>query len=321
MHTLILDKHDISLEYENQCLIVRQNEEAPRTLPLGHIRKILCLHSVQLTTSLLGQLWQRGIDFVMLNSRYSDRSFALFANQHNQVERRCLQYQWQLSSAQCLPIAKELCAHRIKHNLKQISAQHPLAEALQANKAAMQHSTNLDQLRGIEGISQKLFFDYWRELLPTSLGFEKRTRRPPTDPVNALLSLTYSIVMQDAVKECIAAGLDSQLGFYHRTSFGRHSLACDIMEPTRALCEEWVFHQFINKTFNNTHFTKPKDEKTPCLLGKQGREIYYQLIASEVPQWQKYLKATARWLSHLIEKNLSASNQHEQHPPLVLDSL
>src|SRR5690554_1574199 len=74
MHTLVFDRRDISLEYENQCLIVRQPDALPRSIPLTHIRRVLCLHSVRLTTSLLGQFWQRGIDFVAINSRYSERS-------------------------------------------------------------------------------------------------------------------------------------------------------------------------------------------------------------------------------------------------------
>src|SRR5690554_3385802 len=106
MHTLIFDRHKISLEYENHCIIIRQPETPPRSIPLSHVRKIICLHSVELTTSLLGQLWQRKIDFISLNNRYSERSFALFPNQQQQVERRCLQYTWQQHEELCLPLAK-----------------------------------------------------------------------------------------------------------------------------------------------------------------------------------------------------------------------
>lgn len=61
MHTLIFDRHNISLEYENNCVIIRQPDIGPRSIPLRHVRKVMCVHSVQLSTSLLGQLWQRGI--------------------------------------------------------------------------------------------------------------------------------------------------------------------------------------------------------------------------------------------------------------------
>lgn len=319
MHTLIFDRHDISLEYENNCVIIRQPDTLPRSIPLQHVRKVMCLHSVRLTTSLLGQLWQRGIDFITLNTRYSERSFALIPNQQKQVARRCVQYQWQQDEHLCLPLARELCRHRLRVTERMLDEREcPLmVQALRQTYAAMAHVETLDALRGMEGAMQRQLFEHWRHLLPRELGFVKRVRRPPTDPVNGLLSLTYTIAMQEAVRQCTAAGLDSQLGVYHRTFQGRHSLACDLMEPLRPLCEQWVVQCFVDGVFDRRHFTGLGTPGSPCLLGKRGREIYYRAMDEQLKPWQRQLRATALWVSRQLDKGLA---NHEQEN-LVPDSV
>jgi CRISP-associated protein Cas1 len=311
MHTLIFDRHNINLEYENNCIIIRQPEQPPRTLPLTQIQTIICLHSVVLTTSLLGQLWQRGIDFITLNSRYSERSFALHPNQQRQVERRCRQYQWQQHEHQCLPLARQLCQHRLQTNIRLHPDIPDLTQRLHTLKNRMSNSHSLSELRGVEGTAQRLIFEHWRQQLPPSLGFCERNRRPPADPVNALLSLTYTLAQQEAIRQCTAAGLDPQLGFYHRTAYGRHSLACDLMESVRPYCEQWVFRQFIQGHFNRTHFTQPSAANPACLLGKRGRERYYQAIAEQRPHWRQHLQASARWLTRQLHQT---PPQPEQQP-------
>lgn len=305
MHTLIFDKRNISLAYENSSLIIRQEKSPPRSIPLSHIRKIVCLHSVQLSTQLLGQLWQRGIDFITLNSRYSERCFALYPNQQQQIARRCLQYTWQQEESFCLPLAKLLCQHRLKNTVKIINGygNNTLVTTLNNSQNAIKQCDNLSTLRGIEGAMQRQLFDYWRQQVPINLGFNKRVRRPPTDPINALLSLTYTLVMHEAIRQCKAAGLDSQLGFYHRVSFGRHSLACDLMEPTRPYCEEWVMHCFKEGLFEKGNFSF--NSQGACFLGKDGREVFYIAIDEQLGLWQKQLQATARWISKRIDKQAS----------------
>lgn len=324
MHTLVFDRRDISLEYENQCLIVRQPDTLPRSIPLTHIRRVLCLHSVRLTTSLLGQFWQRGIDFVAINSRYSERSFALHPNQQQQVARRCLQYRWQQDEQLCLELARTLCQHRLRNNQRIFRSRKmfQLNSRLEQAHSALQQAQSLDQLRGIEGAMQREVFACWRSKISSDLEFKERIRRPPTDPVNALLSLTYTIAMSEAIKQCTAKGLDTQLGFYHRTAFGRHSLACDLMEPLRPACEAWVMDCFINGLLNRRNFSGMGTPQSPCLLGKSGREIYYKAIAEVLPTWQRQLRATALWLARIVDRRiLTHGGSSHAEAALVPDSI
>ena len=319
MHTLIFDRRQIRLAYENNCLLIRQPELPPRTIPLNHIRKIVCLHSVELSTALLGQLWQRGIDFVVLNNRYSERSLAIFPNQQLQVARRCQQYAWQQHSWFALRLAKSLCLKRIEANQKLLAkAPSTTTHYLQAAAQSINQCQHIKTLRGIEGAVQRHIFAYWRQQLPAHLGFEKRQRRPATDPVNALLSLTYTLTHHEAVRQCTAAGLDPQLGFYHRMVSGRHSLACDIMEPIRPYCEAWVMQQFMSNTFNRSYFSINK-QTGAAMLGKKGRSLFYQLIELEMPSWSEKLQQLAQWVCQEIDEYNEV--EHHAHSTMVFDSI
>lgn len=319
MHTLIFDRRHLRLAYENNCLVVRQPELPPRSIPLHHIRKILCAHSVELSTALLGQLWQRGIDFIVLNSRYSDRSFALFPNQQQQVARRCQQYAWQQHSWFSLRLAKNLCLKRITAYQQSLPALCHANETFLHNATQnVQRCNNVKTLRGIEGALQRYIFAYWRQQLPSSLGFIKRQRRPPKDPVNAMLSLTYTLAHHEAVRQCTAAGLDPQLGFYHKIVSGRHSLACDLMEPIRPYCEAWVMQQFLNNTFNSSYFSI--DKRTgAAMLGKKGRSLFYSLIELEMQRWGEELQALAQWVCQEIDEYSEV--EHHAHTTMVFDSI
>lgn len=308
---LIFDRDHISLDYENQCLIIREPPHGMRSLPLRYIRRIVCVHGVTLTTHLLGQLWQHKIDFVALNPRDVENSFGIYPNQQQQVQRRCIQYQWQQDSAQALSLAQRLCQHRIHTQIRllaRIQQQQPdtnLRPLLQQLRQLRQHiasAGSTDQLRGMEGSAQRLMFEFWRSRLPANIGFQQRQRRPPPDPINALLSLTYTLAMQEAIRQCKAEGLDSQLGFYHRVAHGRHSLACDLMETVRPHCEQWVVELINRGTINLRHFSFPK-RGGGCRLGKAGRIIYYQQVAHAMSQWRRHLAAAARWIRWQIDRN------------------
>ncbi|MBZ0227129.1 MAG: CRISPR-associated endonuclease Cas1, partial [Bauldia sp.] len=119
-----------------------------------------------------------------------------------------------------------------------------------AERAA--HAPVEAELLGIEGEAAARYF----RLFPTMFGdaargfpefaFDKRTRRPPADPVNAMLSLAYSLLTRTWLTVLSAVGFDPYLGFYHRPRFGRPALALDMMEPYRAILADSTVVQVVN---------------------------------------------------------------------------
>jgi CRISPR-associated protein Cas1 len=300
--TLVIDKHDITLEYDTDCLLVRQPDAQLRSLPLCRVDKVVCLHNVQLTTQLLGQLAARGIDFVVLNQRYSKYSVALYADRYQSAQRRCLQYQWQTDAAIRLPLARQLCLHKFRAIGRVLASQpeHRLLAQLEMAIEATRQCQQEDSLRGIEGSLQRAVFQYWRSRLDPGWGFTQRQRRPAPDPVNALLSFGYTLVHHEAIRQAKCHGLDPDLGFYHRLAYSRSSLACDLIEPLRPKIEAWVVALLQQGALNKRHFSYSKTDG--CLLGKEGRLIFYPLFEAFMQQGRRTLASHARWLARQLSR-------------------
>lgn len=306
MSRVILDRRQLALEYITDCLLIRSPDLPPRTLPLSRINQLVCLHSVQVTTQLIGQLMRRGIDFIVVNQRHVDHGFSLFADHQRDATRRSLQYQLQSDEAARLGWAIRLVVHKLKvtcHVLQGAdeAGSHELRASLQRGIARLPQVKDEAELRGMEGAAQKAVFTWWRKRLPVELGFTRRQRRPPPDPVNAVLSLSYVLAHDEAVRQLKVAGLDPQLGIYHRLASGRQALACDVMEPLRPVIEAWAMSLFQEKLLDKRHFSLGKGQGKGCLLGKQGRLLYYEKLDEPQRQWRKRLAGYARVLASAVD--------------------
>lgn len=302
MTTLILETHGLSLTYATDVLIIHENDQPPRTLPLSRLNKIVCLHNTHLTTQLLGQLQQRGIDFIVLNNRYSNHCVAMYADNHGNAMRRACQYELQLRNELRLPLAKTLCQHKFQQCIRTLSSLEPhrISSQIQMAQESLLQCQTEQQLRGLEGSVQRALFQHWRQLLDPKWGFERRQRRPPPDPVNGLLSLTYTLVHHEAIRQCKQSGLDSTLGIYHRLAYGRHSLACDLMEPLRPMLELWLIQLLESGLLNRRHFTHGKS--SGCYLGKEGRLLFYPQLEAQMARIRRKLATITRWLVHQLNR-------------------
>jgi CRISPR-associated protein Cas1 len=131
------------------------------------------------------------------------------------------------------------------------------------------------QLMGWEGAGSAAFFRAYPLLFAPALGFHQRNRRPPRDPVNAALSLGYTLAHVTAVAEIHKAGLDPYLGYFHEPLPGRESLACDVIEPYRPRVDAFVWRLFRERVLRPEHFG---NRDGACLLGKAGRAEFYGAI-------------------------------------------
>ncbi len=124
------------------------------------------------------------------------------------------------------------------------------ADRLNHRLRSLNQATNLDEIRGIEGESAVFYFEAFNALFTgngSSMTLSGRSRRPPLDPVNALLSFCYTLLMHDCRSALESAGLDSQCGFLHRDRPGRPSLALDLMEEFRPVIADRAALTLINR--------------------------------------------------------------------------
>lgn len=155
-----------------------------------------------------------------------------------------------------LRVARALVANKIRNQRVLLQRNHvePPVQALRRLKELSRQAERTwqaESLLGIEGLAGRVYFQHFAGMLKTDDGverftFEHRNRRPPRDPVNALLSLAYALLVKDVQLTCLRVGFDPFMGFYHRPRFGRPALALDLMEPFRPLIAESVVLTAIN---------------------------------------------------------------------------
>ena len=113
-------------------------------------------------------------------------------------------------------------------------------ETLAITRLVLADAASYDQILGHEGAASREYFRAWRQLIGDTWAFTARERRPPPDPVNAMLSFGYTLLVQEAVAALESAGLDSAVGFLHRGRWGRPCLALDLMEEFRPVTVDTV---------------------------------------------------------------------------------
>ncbi len=176
---------------------------------------------------------------------------------HANVRLRQQQYRAADSPEKCLAIARGIVAAKLANQrilLRRNGGDRVPSETLDGIRNAAQsasRASHIDELRGHEGLGARLYFSGFALLLQEDASgrrfdLDGRNRRPPTDPVNALLSFSYSMLTREWVTACRSVGFDPYLGFYHAPRYNRPSLALDLMEAFRPICADSAVMRAIN---------------------------------------------------------------------------
>jgi CRISPR-associated protein Cas1 len=179
---------------------------------------------------------------------------------HKNVELRRAQFRAADDEAFCLRLAKGLisakvrnCRTLLRRNWKADAAPDDVLDALDGDIKRIARAADIAALLGFEGTAAARYFGSFSQLIKPSgpkdnfaFDFRRRNRRPPTDPVNAMLSYAYGLLTRTWHVTLSAVGLDPYLGFYHQPRYGRPALSLDLMEPFRPLIADSTVIQAIN---------------------------------------------------------------------------
>ena len=313
MQTLFIDHKNAELEIDRGRLLVRIGEQRPHfSVPTQILEMLVISAPVTFSSTLITRLTQENIVAVFINPRKSEASTITTGMMHNDARRRLWQYQALSTNALRLDFARQLMWHKLRMQKvmlgkalqKRPDCRHALFTGINRIETQQQNlptAVTIDSLRGMEGAAGAAYFEAYQSLFAPALEFNGRNRRPPRDPVNVILSLTFTLLHAEAVRTLFATGFDPLLGIYHEPSFGRESLACDLVELFRPLAERWIWRLFADEMLRPEHFSCEKTgTDKPCMLGKRGREIYYQEYDLMARKWRRLMRRTARhWLAHL----------------------
>lgn len=221
---------------------------------------------------------------------------------HKNVELRTAQYKASFDDAHCLRLARDVVVAKIRNQRTQLRRNWKGDEALpesllsqfKQDIEAAERARSLAQLLGIEGNSAARYFRYFHRMLSPdavaqggegglwTFDFERRTRRPPTDAVNALLSYAYSLLTRSMAATLTAVGFDAMRGFYHQSRYGRPALALDVMEPFRPLLADSTVLMVINNGEIGPHdFVRAAGAVN---LNERGRRIFIAAFERRMSQ-------------------------------------
>jgi len=308
MSSLYLDRKNLGIKLDGQALALYEDGARKGSVPLHLLDRVVLRGNVQLESRVLGALSERNIGLLVLSGRNTEATAMLAGRGHSDSSRRLGQYRTCMDEDFRMPLARWLVLVKVRAQLRLIKRalaerpdlRHPLTSASQTLAGILgrlrdeQSAFTLDSLRGYEGAAAAAYFGGFTQLFAPSLNVNGRHKRPPPDPVNACLSLGYTLLHYDAVRACHIVGLDSMLGFYHDVSFGRESLACDLMEPLRPLLDGWVWQMFRERTLRLEHFS---DDNGRCLLNKTGRSHFYAFYESHAAAARRLLRRYGHALS------------------------
>jgi CRISPR-associated protein Cas1 len=229
------------LRLEGERLVVTAKGEPAKETRLSNTSHVALYGNVHVTTPALKRLMDRGIPvlFFSYGGWYSGQ--ALGSDSKN-VELRLAQYSASLDRERCLSLARTFVSSKILNSRTLLRRNHEkpdpiaLSELKQLARKA-RYADSLESLLGIEGTAARRYFSEFTGMLKGSavgdFDLDGRNRRPPRDPLNAMLSFCYSLLTKELTIAVRAVGLDGMLGFFHQPHFGRPSLALDLMEEFR----------------------------------------------------------------------------------------
>lgn len=337
LNTLFVTSEDAYLALENDNVLVLSGEERKGQFPLVMLEGIVSFSYKGASPALMGACARRGVSlcFMTPNGRFLAR---VCGEERGNVLLRKKQYRVSDDPAQSCAIARCMIFGKTYNSrwvLERAVRDHALrvdAEGMKADSQQLAQSldailaqTDLEALRGIEGQNSALYFSRFNELIlnqKEDFHYDGRSRRPPMDRVNALLSFVYTLLGNDCAAALEAVGLDAYVGFLHRDRPGRISLALDLMEEMRAVMADRFVLTLINtKVIRREHFTR--QESGAVLLSDTGRKAVLSAWQSRKREelTHPYLKEKMYWglvpyvqallLSRTLRGDLDA------YPPLL----
>jgi CRISP-associated protein Cas1 len=262
LNTLFITTQGAYLAKEGQAVLVRVERQTKLRVPLHTLGGIVCFGHVVCSPALMGLCGEAGvaISFLSEHGRFLARVQGFTPG--NVLLRR-EQYRRADDATASAAIARAVVLGKVANArtvLLRGGRDHPengdrlaLKDAivlLDRCLAAGERATNVDALRGVEGEAARTYFGVFTHLITTQqeeFAFHERSRRPPLDRINALLSFLYGLLAHDMRSACEAAGLDAAVGFLHRDRPGRPGLALDLMEEFRPFLADRLALSLVNR--------------------------------------------------------------------------
>ena len=282
--TLYIHGHNAETTLAGSRLITH-SDHGECEVPLDRLGRVVIFGRAKVSPPALEQLMKRriGMTYLALNGRFIGR---YEGDQSWDVELRRNQYELTGDLGASLALSQAVIQSKVRaqrtvllraqRRNRDLSLAADIKTLRSQNKSACK-VTSITELLGHEGMAARSYLNGVRQLVDEQWGFSGRNRRPPTDPVNCLMSFGYSLLLNEVIGAIYAAGLDPSCGFLHMPEKGRASLALDLMEEYRPiLADSIALSALNNRRLTADHFDMSREGEThSCLLTDVGRKKYF----------------------------------------------
>ena len=287
LNTLFVTSPDVFLSLDGENVVANREKAILARYPLHTISDIIMFTYSGASPALMGKCTEMGIGFTLcsMNGKYLGR---IVGENNGNVLLRREQYRIADNDYKSCLIARNMILGKIyncRKNLERAKRDHQLvigdclnasSETLKAYTRTVAFEENIIKLRGIESVAAKTYFEVINHLIlqnKSAFSFQKRTRRPPTDPVNAMLSFAYSLLANECTSALESVGLDAYVGFLHSDRPGRPSLALDLMEELRpCIADRFVLSMINNRIVSEKDFEQ--EESGAVNLTDSARRVF-----------------------------------------------
>jgi len=294
MTSLYITEQNAWIRKRGQRILVEKDEATLLEIPYFKIDTVLLFGNVKFTTQAAGLLLDHGVELAFLTTSGRLRG-QLTPPKAKNISLRMAQFERSTSESFCLRFAREVVRGKAGNSLahgKRFLTNHPGAldasqiQRLQRTLAQVPEAATLDSLRGLEGTAAASYFQLLGQMLPETAGFEGRSRRPPRDAANALLSFGYVIVGNELQALLDGIGFDPYLGFYHQVDYGRPSLALDLLEEFRPALVDRLTVRLLNLRVLTPEDFREHPSQGVFLL-REGKKRYFEELGKELNrEWE-----------------------------------
>lgn len=284
--TVVLDRKEMVVTHDAGVLRVERPDAKPARIPVNMIREVIIVGSPMMSANVFRTLANRNIPVMLMPGRGRGEPAFLGPVLSGSVTNRVAQHRAAGDGRKAAAVARRLLTEKFKGQqavLEELDADRGKAFARRIGgirrTLETKNPTDRDRLMGYEGAAAAIYFQGVGALLPEKWGFKGRNRRPPKDPVNSLMSLSYAMAETEIRRAAQAKGLDPAVGFFHALTPGRDSLVLDVLEPLRPMTDRFAFEvlgQLKVKDFST-------GKEVGCRMTKAGREIFFRAWAA----WQE----------------------------------
>ena len=318
MSTLYVVEPGARIEKEYHRLLVTKEDEVLLRVPLRRVTQVVLVGPVGATTPALHALLQAEVPLLLVR-RTGELIGRLLPATLRNLPLRQAQYRRNDEPRFCLEVARAIVAGKLRN--QRVLALRILRRRPEADRAALQTlygaeeqvaaAPDLETLLGVEGSGGRAYFAIYRQAFDAAWGFGRRVRRPPGDPINALLSLGYTLLGHALMTALEAVGLDPYLGFFHAEKYGRPALALDLVEEFRAPFVDSLVMTLANRRMLQPEDFRPgqeggiylKDQALRLFLGEFGDRLESEVTPPGVGRalsYRKIFEVQARCMANVI---------------------